>query len=128
MRQFSRHAIVFGLISAAVLSIGLTRTAFATTPYDGIWSVSIVTERGECDRGYRYPVAIVNGRVMHADQGDQSFMISGQVNRGGAVRVNVRRGGQWAEGAGRLSMSAGQGQWRSPSSNCYGYWTAERRS
>jgi hypothetical protein len=127
MQQLARRAIIVGLIATAGLSFGATRSAVARTPYDGSWSVSIVTESGDCDRGYRYPVAIVDGRVMHADQGDQSFVISGQVNRKGAVSVSVRRGEQSAEGTGRLSLSDGQGQWRSPSSNCYGYWTAERR-
>jgi hypothetical protein len=127
MKQFGRRAIIIGLIGVAGLLSSATRSALAKTPYDGSWSVSIVTENGDCDRGYRYPVAIVNGRVMHADQGDQSFVITGQVNRKGAVSVNVRRGDQWAEGTGRLSSSDGQGQWRSPSNNCNGYWTAERR-
>ena len=31
--------------------------------FDGTWSVEIITEAGTCDRAYRYPVRIENGRA-----------------------------------------------------------------
>ena len=34
--------------------------------FDGGWSVLIVTEKGTCDRAYRYPVKIENGSVGYA--------------------------------------------------------------
>ena len=36
--------------------------AAASTPYDGRWSLSIVTQRGACDT-YNFPVNITNGAV-----------------------------------------------------------------
>ncbi len=96
----------------------------ARTPFDGVWSVSIVTERGSCDRAYRYPVSIVNGHARHVEP-DSAFVISGRVAADGHVRVSVRRGSQEASGVGKLSRSAGSGRWRS--AECAGYWQAERR-
>jgi hypothetical protein len=120
------RAIAATLLGASAIAVSLP--AAARTPFDGLWSVLIVTESGDCDRGYRYPVAIVNGSVQHApNEGDQSFVIAGRVATGGAVRVSVRRGEQYAEGSGRLTPSTGEGRWRSPSGGCSGYWQAERR-
>jgi hypothetical protein len=34
--------------------------------YDGLWSVLIVTEKGDCDRGYRYPIRITHGILNNA--------------------------------------------------------------
>jgi hypothetical protein len=130
MRTFFMNSkiacMIFGLVLAAGTMVHTATPAAARTSFDGLWSVLIVTERGDCDRGYRYPVAIVNGRVEHApNEGDQSFSIAGHVSAGGAVNVSVRRGDQAAQGSGRLSLSNGEGRWRSAS--CAGYWQAERR-
>jgi hypothetical protein len=123
---FARATAVALLAASAVVSVA--SNAVARTRFDGLWSVSIVTQRGNCDPSYRYPVAITNGVVQQAaNQGDMSVTITGRVTGGGAVAVSVRRGDQFARGSGRLSAVAGQGQWLSPTSGCAGYWVAERR-
>ena len=94
--------------------------------FDGQWSVLIVTEKGTCDRAYRYPIKIQNGSVDYA--GSASFNVSGQVGAGGAVTVTVSRGNQSASGSGRLSATDGSGRWTAGSGECSGSWTAERRS
>src|SRR6478736_9325604 len=78
--------------------------------FDGNWSVLIVTEKGSCDRAYRYPVRIANGSVGYA--GEASFNVTGQVGGNGAVTVTVSRGSQSATGSGRLSRTDGTGYWR----------------
>jgi hypothetical protein len=93
--------------------------------FDGAWSVLIVTERGTCDRAYRYPVRISNGSVGYA--GEASFNVTGRVGANGAVIVTVSRGNQSASGSGMLSSSDGSGYWRTASGECSGTWTAERR-
>jgi len=98
----------------------------ATTAYDGLWSVSIITLYGDCSRGYRYPVRIVYGRVVKADS-DPNYEISGAVARSGAIGVTVSGGGQTASGSGRLSRNYGGGRWRTSSGECSGQWTAARR-
>jgi hypothetical protein len=99
----------------------------ATSGFDGLWSVLIITEKGTCDRGYRYAVRIKGGRVGHADPANSSFKISGTVAGGGAARVSVARGNQSARGTGRLSRNAGSGRWTSSKGECSGVWQAERR-
>jgi hypothetical protein len=118
--------LVRASVLACVCAASAATTATARTPYDGAWSVLIVTERGTCDRAYRYGVNIVNGRVVY-DGGVVNF--TGQVGTGGNVRVVVSAGDQRAAGSGRLFQRAGRGNWSgaSGSGQCSGYWTAERR-
>ncbi len=122
------------ILATALLAMPLTaasaapaaRAAPSVTQFDGNWSVSIVTDAGECDRGYRYALRIAGGRIYYDNP---SFDISGQVNPGGQVRVVVRAGSQEAVGTGRLSREYGTGTWsgQSPTSRCSGHWEAERR-
>ncbi len=99
----------------------------ASGGFDGLWSVLIITEKGTCDRGYRYAVRIKGGRVGHADPAGSSFRISGSVAGNGATRVSVVRGDQSASGTGRLSRDGGAGRWTSSKGECSGIWQAERR-
>jgi hypothetical protein len=94
--------------------------------FDGAWSVLIVTEKGTCDRAYRYPIKIANGTVDYA--GTASFTVTGKVGANGAVTVTVSRGSQSANGSGRLSESDGIGRWQTASGECSGTWSAEKRS
>lgn len=118
----------FVAASAVVPSDAATarRRAPLTGAYDGLWSVSIETIFGDCDRGYRYPLRIVGGHVVKADQ-DPAYAVAGAVGRGGAIGVTVSGGGQTATGRGRLWRGQGQGVWRTSNGRCSGRWTAERR-
>ena len=119
------------LIRASILVVvcatSAVSSATARTVYDGQWSVLIVTEQGICDRAYRYGVEIVNGNVIY--EGGGPINLSGRVSQNGTVQVTVSTSGSRAEGAGRLSRTAGRGSWRgrSGSDACSGYWEAERR-
>ena len=113
-------AIAGTVMAAAIIA---STASFAVPRYDGLWSVSIVTEKGDCDRGYRYPVRISNG--MLANAGDAVFTITGRVGGTGAITVNVSAGGRSAIGSGRLAGNTGMGSWIGGS--CSGSWTAERR-
>lgn len=120
---------------AAVLALAAPSDAFAakkrpspaSSAFDGLWSVLIITEKGTCDRGYRYAVRIKGGRVGHADPAGSSFRISGSVAGNGTARVNVARGDQSASGSGRLTRTSGSGRWQSAKGECSGVWQAERR-
>lgn len=110
----------------------LTLAAFAApaahsqvAKYDGKWSVLIVTEQGNCDRAYRYPLLIQSGNVMYG--GKKNFDVSGQVQDNGAVVVSVTQGKQGAQGTGRLSGKYGVGTWQAPAGGCSGRWQADKR-
>jgi hypothetical protein len=127
------------LLAAAMLAVPLSGASAAkraptrapapppsVAQFDGNWSVSIVTDSGACDRGYRYAVHIRDGQIYYDNP---SFSVSGQVNARGYVSVTVGAGSQQAVGTGRLSRDYGEGTWsgQSPSDRCSGHWEAERR-
>ena len=82
--NFSRASVL------ALASIASTAgIASASSPYDGRWSLSIVTQRGACD-AYNFPVDIANGHVTFPGLNKAS----GRVNAKGGVKVFVSRHGQ----------------------------------
>jgi hypothetical protein len=121
-RNTIRSVALFAFVAASA-TIATTST-FAVPAYDGLWSVSIVTEKGTCDRGYRYPIRISNGVLANA--GDVAVNIAGKVMPTGAITVVVSAAGKSANGSGRLSGNLGEGSWTG--GDCSGTWTAERRS
>ncbi len=114
----------------AVVSLGF---ASAVSParaavHDGNWSVLVTTEKGNCDRGFRYSVKVENGLVRY--QGAAAVGLNGTVTANGAVKVDISSSGQGvATGTGRLSATAGAGTWRGAGNGsvCSGSWEAERR-
>ena len=124
MKTFNsiRSGALFALVAA---SAAITTTStFAVPAYDGLWSVSIITEKGDCDRGYRYPIRIQNGTLANA--GSVKVDIAGKVQPTGAITVTLNAAGKSANGSGRLSGDIGEGHWSG--GECSGTWTAERRS
>jgi len=121
-----RSVIPVGLAALVLGGLCASPHAMARTPFDGAWSVLIVTDRGTCDRAYRYALRIADGRVYYDDP---SFSVSGSVNARGQVHVGLTAGGQSASGYGRLSGNYGEGSWSgsSSTSQCSGHWEAERR-
>jgi hypothetical protein len=117
------------LVRASTLAIAcvaaLATESHARTPFDGAWSVLIVTTKGDCDRAYRYGVTIANGDVVY-DGGIVNLY--GRVAGNGAVRVIVTSGNARANATGRLNRRVGSGGWHGSSgqSLCSGYWQASR--
>jgi hypothetical protein len=119
-------SIIFAALLLGLAIAGAPPAAVAGTQ-DGNWSVLIVTEKGDCDRGYRYNVKIANGQVSY--QGDAAVNLAGTVAHNGAVNVSIKMGDKGANGSGRLTASSGSGTWHGigSSGGCAGRWEAERR-
>jgi hypothetical protein len=117
-----------GVVTAAAIAAALVATipsAARAANYDGAWTVTIMTQFGNCPSSLRYGVRVVRGRVLGDDQ---SYQVNGSVAPNGATRVTVSEQGQSASGTGRLSGSAGAGRWRTSTGQCAGQWTAARRT
>jgi hypothetical protein len=119
-----RNLAIGGLALSFTAILCAVFPATSAPTYDGLWSVVIVTEKGTCDRAYRYPIRIFNGTLANAR--NDAFVIAGTVGGNGAVTLMVSHGDKSATGLGRLSRAAGSGSWRG--GNCAGTWNAERRS
>ncbi|MEZ5788383.1 MAG: hypothetical protein R3D62_18335 [Xanthobacteraceae bacterium] len=116
---------VWGMLVAATLAFGFAMTlpAFTATPFDGEWSVVIRTHKGDCERAYRAPITISNGRFINV--GVNLVDVSGNVRPDGRISVRVSRGEKSAVGSGRLTPASGNGSWKGGA--CAGTWTAQRR-
>jgi hypothetical protein len=116
--------IVGTCVLAFVMAAATFHNAGARTVYDGSWSLSIVTQRGGCDRNYNFEVQVTNGIVSHANL----VRLRGRVSSGGIARVSVSVMDKHASGSGKLSRNSGRGRWSgySGSDRCSGYWTAQR--
>ncbi len=116
---------MFGVATVALAAMAAPE-AIAATPYDGYWSVVIVTQRGACEPAYRSAVSIIDGNVRG---GDGIANIYGRVSRNGGVSVVVTSGIQSARGSGRLGRGSGAGVWSGQGSSgyCSGRWSAHRR-
>ncbi len=120
-RSALRALAAAALAGAMYVGFGV-RTGEAVPRYDGLWSVSIVTENGDCDRGYRYAIRITHGTLGNGS--GSGFTIAGNVSPTGRIKVTVSRGSASATGTGRLAGDMGGGIWKGGS--CSGTWTAER--
>lgn len=122
MRSWHLAALAAGLSVAPAAQAQKAGAA----QYNGNWSVQVVTRQGDCDRAYRYAVAIENGRVRYA--GSAGFTINGSVTGNGRVAGSITREGTTVNVSGRLQGSSGGGSWRAAGGrSCSGSWSAERR-
>jgi hypothetical protein len=102
-----RREIHEGFMRRVALSIGWLVLAMAVSfaaaaNHDGNWTVLVVTEKGDCDRAYRYEVTVAGGRVNFA--GQPGISVAGTVTANGAVKVSISGGtSSNAQGAGRLA-------------------------
>jgi hypothetical protein len=121
-------ASLFSALLLAAVGVGGSRPALAEA-FDGNWRVVVVTDRGVCDRAYRYSVHVENGMVRY--NGDaKGVNLAGTVAPNGLVNVSIRLRDRGAEGNGRISATVGAGQWHGNGPNnttCAGTWEAERR-
>jgi hypothetical protein len=124
MRHVIRPALIAGVLLSTLL---VSQPALSNAVHDGNWTVLVITEKGKCDRGYRYEIKVVDGHVHYA--GTAAVNLDGTVTPTGVVSVSIRAGDQGADGTGRLSDASGAGTWRGRGSSgaCIGRWEAERR-
>ena len=121
------NSVIFSAFLVGAAWVGPSPAAFAAIR-DGTWSVLIITEKGDCDRAYRYAVKIEHGQVSY--QGEAAIDMAGTVAPNGAIKVSIRLGSKGADGSGHMSGQTGAGTWHSIGSNasCAGRWEAERRA
>ncbi|WP_375783130.1 hypothetical protein ACE10Z_24910 [Bradyrhizobium sp. Pha-3] len=109
--------LVTSVASAAALTAA---PASAQQPYDGLWSVTVVTKTGSCEPSSSSTLTVSEGKITAP-----GATISGTVGSGGLVRVSIN--GAYANG--QLSGNSGSGKWNGASAGvpCSGRWEASRQ-
>jgi hypothetical protein len=122
--DISRRSAALAVAVAIGSALGSTSATGQTREFDGQWSVQVHTDKGDCEKVYRYPVVIQNGAVRYG--GAEDFAASGSVGANGAIRGSITRDDLRADVTGRLSGKSGGGTWRT-TGGCSGSWNAEKR-
>lgn len=119
-------AVPLILAACVVPAASAVRHASASDRFDGTWSVEIITDLGTCDRAYRYPVRVDQGRARIVGT---AFAVTGGVTAKGAVKGAITNGAATAQIVGRLGADGfGRGTWTATGAlDCRGHWNAERR-
>lgn len=104
------------ILTAAVAS--LAAPAFAETPYDGLWNVTLVTRTGSCEPQKAASINVVDGSFQNGE-------VSGKVTRDGRVKASMGP----AYASGQLDGKSGSGKWNGASGGvpCSGTWVASRQ-
>src|SRR5579871_4508463 len=104
----------------SLLLASASAPAFAQSPYDGIWNVTIVTKSGSCEPTASSTLTVSDGKISAAGAN-----VSGSIGREGLVRVSIN--GAYANG--QLNGNAGSGKWNGASAGipCSGRWEASRQ-
>ena len=87
----ARRSVVAGAVLIGMASGLVSHSpAHAALPnkHDGRWSIEVITEKGDCDRAYRYSVLVENGAARYA--GSEPITVSGRVASNGAVNGSRR--------------------------------------
>jgi hypothetical protein len=115
-----RFARIAALCAASVFTGALATPAFAQSPYDGNWQVTIHTKSGSCDPTASSTLTVADGKISAAGAN-----VSGTIGSGGLVKVSIN--GAYANG--QLSGNAGSGKWNGASAGipCSGRWEASRQ-
>lgn len=121
-----RTLCLVALTAGPLLAPPASARTGSAAQFDGQWSVQVLTAQGDCDRAYRYAIAIENGRVRYA--GGAGFTVNGSVSGNGAVRGSLSGSGTTVAINGRLSGASGGGTWKATGGrSCSGNWSAEKR-
>jgi hypothetical protein len=124
--RVSKRILLAGLAAAmAAASPGAhARPAPMGGAYDGTWNVVFFTQAGNCSSTNSVPFAVAGRSVSSAGGGK----VTGGINRGGMVAVNISIGASHASGSGRLVGNSGTGRWSGiiTGDKCSGSWQATR--
>jgi hypothetical protein len=103
----------------SILAGSAALPAFAQSPYDGQWQVTIVTNAGSCEHTASSTLIVSDGRISAAGAD-----VYGSIGREGLVKVSIN--GAYANG--QINGNSGSGKWNGASAGipCSGRWQASR--
>ena len=114
--------------AAAFATISFAALAKAA-PYDGSWTMVLVTTSGHCGT-IKMGMAVKGGHIS-ATSGKfvmHKISLAGRIAGSGATKINGVAGPRQAIGTGHFTKAKGSGKWNGtgPSGVCSGYWVAVR--
>ncbi len=99
---------------------------FPPTKFDGVYSVEVVTEDGNCAKSH-WSVAVRDGQITSVSPNTNNITAVGLIEATGVVSMTFRGGqNQLANVGGTVRGQQGKGTWSSPTLLCGGIWRAEK--
>ena len=123
MELRTNHRYLWSVLLALAASFSAT-PSFATTAFDGRWSVNIASKTNACDVTYVVPIQVEDGHISYSGPFDATA--DGKVGRDGRLSVRLARNGDVVSATGSLTDSSGSGQWSGPGADCAGTWRARK--
>lgn len=116
MKKLALAATLFAALAPAVTP------SIAGSPgkFDGNWSVSVVTEKGDCD-AYTWTIVVSDNQLRRIESAFISA--SGAIDARGQARFQVA---SVVTASGQMNTATGRGHWEAPSKSCSGRWQAAR--
>jgi hypothetical protein len=118
MKQTFPAALLALAVSAAVI------LPARAAEFDGNWSLTIITDKGSCDRGYRYALVSSGGKINYFGDADVEF--GGTVSPAGDIKARFIKGTLIGDVTGKLSAGSGSWSGKSGVGPCSGHWQAVR--
>jgi len=116
MNLTSKFTLALVLASAIASPV----SAGSDGKYDGTWSVSVVTEKGNCNP-QTWTVIVAGNRLQRVQELPVSA--SGSISAQGQARFQVA---SMVSADGMMQEKSGAGRWDAPSQSCSGRWRAAR--
>jgi hypothetical protein len=115
--------------AAALFAILASAPQAHAAPYDGSWTMYVVTTDGHCGT-IRVGLAISDGHI-RSTSGKfvmRPIELAGIITGSGQTKINAVAGPREAQGTGQFTKSKGTGKWAGtgPSGVCSGTWFAVR--
>ncbi len=122
---------LLALLACLFVAVDAARAApaRAAPAHDGSWAIEIVTERGACERLYRYYVEVDGQAVrLRSMTGETSPATTGLVGADGRIKATLGQAADPVNVTGRLAATSGTGVWSAPARQCTGRWSAHKRA
>jgi hypothetical protein len=107
--------LLLGLIGG----IDSSQSVSVANSFDGVWVVSILTEKGTCPQEVTWAVTVENGAIEYS-----GGLSKGTLSANGNVRLRITLGSEAVIASGSVKGESGIGTWRDSSKRCSGHWTA----
>lgn len=119
MTPTRKLALALSLASALSAPV-LPAVAGSDNKFDGNWSLSVVTEKGDCD-AYTWTIVVSDNQLRRIESAFISA--SGAIDARGQARFQVA---SVVTASGQMNTATGRGHWEAPSKSCSGRWQAAK--
>ena len=116
----------FGLVAPSEAMAQQQSAALGPSPFDGSYSVDVVTQDGDCKDSH-WTVVVANAQIASVAPNNDHITATGLIEDDGTVSMTFRGGdNHFVHVGGTVKGRAGKGAWSAPTLLCGGVWRAQK--